>query len=94
MSQFKEVSNDNGYSNYVAKNTRWQKIKYTALDEPYITRHGQRYHLSLFEQREDGRAYHFPTYSSCITLEIDDNYEMAKVGYEYTGRSSNFWKKA
>ena len=94
MSQFKEVSNDNGYSNYVAKNTRWQKIKWTKGGEPYVTRHGERYHLDLFESREDGRAYHFLTYSSCITLEIDSNGEMGKVGYEFTGRSSNFWKTA
>jgi hypothetical protein len=82
---------DNNYSNYISKNSRFQNIRYTQKGVPYVTRHGIRYQLDLFEVRlGDPKAYHFLTYSSCITLEINDNCDMAKVGYEYTAVSSKF----
>jgi hypothetical protein len=83
---------ENDYSNYVSKNSRFQNIKYTTRKGiPYVTRHGIRYHLDLFEVRlGDLKAYHFLTYSSCITLEINDDCDMAKVGYEHTSVSSKF----
>jgi hypothetical protein len=90
----KEVKNGNGYSTYTSKGSRWQLIKHNAKGDPYVTRKGQRFPLDLFEARADGKCYHFLTYDSCITLEINPNGDMALVKYSYTARSSDFWTKS
>lgn len=87
----KEIKNGNGYSTYISRGSRWQKIKYNAKGEPYVTRHWERYPLDLFGVRDNGKAYHFITWDSCIVLELNPNCDMALVKYSYTARSSDFW---
>mgnify|MGYP001806293451 CR=1 FL=1 len=81
------------YSTYVSKGSRFQEIKYTKKGNPYVVRNHQRFPIDLFECRPDGKAYHFLTMGSCLSLEIDPNGEMAMVRYEYTAHSSAYRKK-
>jgi len=94
MKQYTEVTSpyNEDYSTYVSKGSKWQAIKYTKSGNPYIRRGNTRYSLDLFEVRPDGKAYHFLTMGSCLSLEIHPNCEDALVKYEYTAHSSAYKK--
>lgn len=94
MKHYTEVVSFNpDYSTYISKGSRFQEIKYNRKGDPFVRRGNIRYPLDLFESRPDGKAYHFLTMGSCLSLELSPDCDMALVKYEYTGHSSAYRTK-
>ena len=91
---FKEHDNNNGYSTFIKKGCKWQDIKYKKDGTMYVVYQGRRLNLDDFVWHPSCQKYIMGlTYDSCYTLELDDHAEKVKVGYEYTGRATE-WLRA
>lgn len=62
---------------------RWQKIKFDAEGNAYVTYYRGRHYLDEFMRLEDGKGYKSMSNSGAWVIEVDNEGEYARVSVNY-----------